>query len=193
MEIRLFLAFDLPPDIMGPVTQFSREIKRSPLNVKWVNVKNMHLTVLFMGNIKNDKISEIEKIIEKVCTRYGKFDLSLRGIGVFPNRRRPRVIWMGLEGDLERMSFFRDALQKQLRPFGIRQEKRRFKPHLTIGRFRKIKNNITDSFLEDILNQNKDISSAVAVLDRVSLIRSELRPTGAEYTQLNSWSLSGKK
>lgn len=193
MEIRSFLAFDLPDDIMDQVTLFSKEIKRSPLNVKWVNVKNIHLTVVFMGNIKANNIPEIEENIEKVCSRYSKFDLSLRGPGVFPNIRRPRVIWLGLEGDLERMSFFRDALQKQLQPFGIKQEKRKFKPHLTLGRFRKTKNNINNSLLEDILIHNKDLSSPVVVLNRLFFIKSELKPSGAEYTKLNSWSLSGKK
>ena len=137
MEIRSFLAFELPADVMSKMEKVSGQLKKTPLSVKWVNPKNIHLTVVFLGNIREDDLSEIEKSTGIVCSRYDSFEISLNGIGVFPNIRLPRVIWLGLDGDMERMSFFRDTLQKRLNPFGVKQEKRKFKPHLTLGRFRK--------------------------------------------------------
>jgi 2'-5' RNA ligase len=189
MEIRSFLAFELPLDIKEIVARVSGEIKKSPLNVRWVRVDNIHLTVIFMGNIKSGDIVKIGTEVETVCSRHGLFDISLSEMGVFPNKRKPRVLWLGLDGDLERMSHFRDSLQKQLRHFGIKEEKRKFRPHLTLGRFRKPQKG--KSNLDEFMMRYKDLTSPVCPLDELILFQSTLSPKGAEYTKLGSWALSG--
>jgi 2'-5' RNA ligase len=190
MEIRSFLAFELPPYIKKNVAQVSGEIQKSGLNVRWIKVDNIHLTVVFMGNMDSEVLKAIGDDMMKVCARYGAFHISLNGMGFFPNRRRPRVIWLGLDGDLERMSHFRDDLQKQVIPFGVKEEKRPFKPHLTLGRFRKSRQ--TEIQLDEFLMKYGDLKSPVCPLDELILFKSDLKPGGALYTKLASWPLSGK-
>ena len=189
MVIRSFLAFELPYDIKRMVKQISKDIRRSKLNVRWVRVDNIHLTVIFMGNMRAEDISAARGEIKKICIEFGPFDIKLKGLGVFPNRQRPRVLWLGLDGEIERMSSLRDSLQELLKPFGIKEEKRSFKPHLTMGRFRKP--NKGDSLLDNIISQYKDLGSPVCQLKELVMFKSELKPEGAEYTRVESWPLSG--
>ena len=191
MEIRSFLAFDLPPEIRTIIARVSGELRKSSLDVRWVKVENIHLTVVFMGNIKTEDITPIGDVVQEVCLSSCPFDVLLKGLGTFPNPRNPRILWLGFDGDLERMSHFRDALQKQLRPFGIKEEKRRFKPHLTLGRFRNYKRG--DPQLDELILRYHDLTDSVFSLNELSMFRSDLKPGGAEYTKLKAWPLSGKK
>ncbi|MGD2126799.1 MAG: RNA 2',3'-cyclic phosphodiesterase [Desulfobacteraceae bacterium] len=191
MEIRSFLAFELPTDIKRIVDRVAGEVRRFALEVRWVKTDNIHLTVVFLGRIKGEEIETIGKAVETVCLDHGPFDISLSGIGCFPNRRNPRVLWLGLEGDLERMAYFRDALQKQLKPFEIKLEKRPFKPHLTLGRFRKP--NRSETRLHELMSAYSDLTSPVCSLNELILFRSDLNPGGAVYTKMLSWTLSGEK
>jgi len=191
MVIRSFLAFELPSDIKKTVKHVSEDVRGSKLNVKWVKVDNIHITVVFMGNISTEDIPAIREKIEKGCLGFEPFNISLKGLGVFPDTRRPRVLWLGLEGEIERMSSFKKGLQERLKPFGIKEEKRRFKPHLTLGRFRKP--NKSDPVLEGIISRYKDLESPVCPLEELVMFKSELKPGGAEYTRLESLPLKGVK
>ena len=190
MEMRSFLAFELPSEIKNAVAQVSETLKKSRLDVRWVKVDNIHLTVVFMGNTNADDMPAIQDDVKKVCSQYGSFDISLKGIGCFPNRRRPRVMWIGLDGDLERMGRFRDDLQDQLKSFGIKVEKRKFKPHLTLGRFRSSKKTVID--LDDIISEHETLNSPFFTLNALNLFKSDLKPGGAVYTKLETWPLSGE-
>ncbi len=191
MKIRSFLAFELPLEIKNIVARVSGELRQSTLNPRWVKVDNIHLTVVFMGSIETEDTPAITRVVREVCQTYGPFDISIKGIGCFPNRRSPRVLWLGLDGDLEPMSEFRDALQGHLKGFGIKEEKRKFKPHLTLARFRKPKK--MDAKEDQFLSNYEDISSAVCSLKELILFKSDLKPTGAVYTKVESWPLTGDK
>jgi 2'-5' RNA ligase len=191
MEIRSFLAFELPWDIKTVVDRVAGEVRRSSLDVRWVKVENIHLTVVFLGNIKTQDLEGIEKGAEEICHRYRPFDIALGGMGCFPNTRNPRVVWLGLQGDLDRMSPFRDALQEKLEPFGVKAEKRPFRPHLTLGRFKK--QGKSDGRLLQILSSHKELTSPVCSLNELVLFKSDLKPGGAVYTKMVSWALSGEK
>jgi 2'-5' RNA ligase len=189
MGIRSFLAFELPQDIEAVVNRISNELKRSSLDAKWVKTGNIHLTVVFMGDVDANEIPAIKKEIGEACLKYGTFDISLKGLGCFPHTRKPRVVWAGLDGDLERMSSFRDALQERLIPFGIKEEKRRFKPHLTLGRFRKPRRTSSEEI--ELLLSYGNTTSSVCSLKELVLFQSELKPGGARYTRLGVWPLRG--
>lgn len=191
MKIRSFLAFELPLEIKNIVARVSGELRQSTLNARWVKVDNIHITLVFMGNVETEDIPEMGKGVQDVCQTTHPFDISLKGIGCFPNKHKPRVLWLGLDGDLEQMSTFRDALQKHLAGFGIKEEKRKFKPHLTLGRFRKPKK--MDAQQDQALSKHGDVSSSVCSLDELILFKSDLKPTGAVYTKLEAWPLTGEK
>ena len=189
MEIRSFLAFELPAGIREIVTRVAGEVRKWPLEVKWVRVENIHLTVVFMGNVKTEDLQSVKEAVQGVCLKSAPLQISLRGMGVFPHKRNPRVLWLGLDGDVERMSHFRDALQKKLRPLGVKEEKKRFKPHLTLGRFRRP--NKLDLHLDEIIFKYKDLNSPTCRLSEFILFKSDLKPGGAVYTKMASWPLLG--
>jgi len=189
MEIRSFLAFEMPVKIREIVSRTLKEMKRLPLDVRWVRAEHIHITVVFMGNIFEDDIMPISNAVSKTCKRYGPFKVSLTGYGIFGSLRNPRVLWIGLDGDLARMSYFRNSLQKGLKPFGTKQEKRRFKPHLTLGRFRKGTGSVVD--MDDLLSEYQNISSPTCAVEELILFRSELSPGGAVYSRLKTWPLAG--
>ncbi len=190
MVTRSFLAFELPVDIKNTISQLSQEMKRLPLDVRWVAADRIHLTVVFMGNVPVDQLEGIGAVAERVCQRYGAFNIFLRGVGFFGSRWNPRVLWVGLDGDVERISYFRDALQKHLRPFGIKVEKRQFRPHLTLGRFRRgIRRDVR---LDELLSKYQGVTSPKRAFGELVLFKSDLRPDGAVYTRLNSWALVGR-
>ena len=113
MEIRSFLGFELPPDIKTIISKVSRAGKELPLDVRWVKLDNIHLTIIFMGNISEEQIEPIGKAVKQVCARYEGFNVTIEKLGFFGSRRNPRILWMGLGGDVHRMGHFRDALQKK--------------------------------------------------------------------------------
>jgi 2'-5' RNA ligase len=189
MEIRSFLAFELPEDIKTIVTRVSGEIRKSSLDVRWVRPESIHLTVVFMGDVRSDQIPSMGESLGAVCANHGSFSISLKPMGCFPNSRNPRVIWLGIDGDLGRMSRFRDDLQAALAPFGIKEEERAFRPHLTLGRFKKPGKRQPE--LEQLLAKYRDVSSPACILDELGFFRSDLKPGGAVYTKMLSWHLSG--
>ncbi len=189
MEIRSFLAFVMPKEIKGVLKRVSGEMIKCPLNVRWVKVNHTHLTVIFIGNISTDYLDDLNETVRDICQLFGPFRIALKGVGVFPGKRSPRVLWIGLDGDIERMSHFRNTLQKHLKPFGIREDKRRFRPHLTLGRFQK--NAESSALLGELLLKYENITSPACTLKELSLFKSDLKPSGAVYTRLNSWSLAG--
>jgi len=190
MVIRSFLAFELPQEIKRIIFHVSEEARRFPLDVRWVKTSNIHLTIVFMGNVLLEHLEGIKDEVSKACKRYEPFNISLKGLGVFSNRRNPRVLWAGLEGDIERMSYFRNALEKGLKSFGVKEEKRRFNPHLTLGRFRK--GSGPGEHLDDLLSRYQDLASPLCTLEELFLFRSDLNPKGAVYTKLNAWPLLGR-
>jgi len=188
MAIRSFLAFELPPDIKDEVTRISREVKKTGLNAGWAKPANIHLTVIFMGNVNEKDIPHIISKIDQVACQYKSFDISLGGMGLFPDTRRPRVIWLGLDGDIEGLASLRDDLQKPLESFGIKQEKRPFRPHLTLGRFRKpVKER---AVLKRVIDDYSDIYGPEGKLKELIMFKSELKPSGAVYTRIHSWPLT---
>lgn len=188
MAIRSFLAFELPPDIKEILSRVSEEMRGFPVDVRWVPTDNIHLTMVFLGNIPEDNITRIEQSVSNVCKEAGAFSVRLSGVGVFPNRRRPSVLWAGLDGEIERMGELRDALQKALAPLGIKEETRGFAPHLTLGRFKK--GPPRREQVERLLSEYESLSSPVCTMDKLKLFRSQLRPGGAVYTELKTWSLA---
>lgn len=191
MEIRSFLAFEQPSEIQAILSRVSGELRRSPLDVRWVKPENIHLTVVFLGNIRSEDVETLENPLQKLCLTYGPFQISLKGTGCFPHSRKPRVLWIGLEGDLERMGRFRDSLQEEMQSFGIPKEDRAFRPHLTLGRFRSVGR--ADRELDEVLTRHRDLSGPVCWLKELILFKSEIRPEGSVYTRLRSWPLTGNE
>lgn len=191
MGIRSFLAFEQPEEMRTIIEEVSAALGKSPLDVRWVKTGNIHLTVVFLGSVRAEDLTAMERPIDEICSAYEPFSIALNGVGCFPHARSPRVIWAGLEGDIERMARFRDNLQERLVPFGIKEEKRPFRPHLTLGRFNSFRR--ADRELEGFMERYRDLASPVCSLGELVLFKSDLSRGGSIYTKLKSWSLQGER
>ena len=187
MAIRSFLAFEIPSEIRHILSTASEDGQAALKDIRWVRVTNIHLTVVFMGNVEEAVVGKIKDAAKKTCAQYEPFSIRVKGAGLFGGRRNPRVLWMGLEGDLDRMSGFRQDLQTGLIPFGIQAEDRPFRPHLTLGRFRKGAR--MGPALDGFLSKYREVESPEGILRELVLFRSNLKPGGAVYAKLGAWPL----
>lgn len=187
MGIRSFLAFELPGDIKNEVARISSGAKNTGLDAGWVKPGNIHLTMVFMGDMAERNMVDIISSTGNALKDIAPFEISLSGMGVFPDIRRPRVLWLGLKGDLERLSTLRDRLQAPLEPFGVEQEKRPFTPHLTLARFKRA---VKDAaLLKNVIEKYSDITGPEGRLDELILFKSDLRQGGSVYTKIHAWPL----
>jgi 2'-5' RNA ligase len=189
MGIRSFLAFELPPSIKKHLWEISGELQQSHLPVRWVKKENIHLTIIFLGSVNEDTIHAIGERASAVAQRFSVIKIGLNGVGVFPNWRRPRVLWIGIEGDTETLSHLRDELQRELSPLGFTPEDRPFRPHLTLGRFKGPLQR--DDELKWILDRFHDISTTLECLNELILFKSDLKPSGPVYARMAAWPLQG--
>jgi len=187
MGIRSFLAFELPVEIREQIRVISKELKKMALPVRWVTVDNIHLTILFLGSVDEDKISDIEEKVNEVVKGFSAFKTKLNAVGAFPHWKKPRVIWIGLSGDIGRLSNLRNELQEELKVLGFIPEKRPFRPHLTLGRFKGPIDR--DEDMKWILDRYRDINSDLYQLNELILYKSDLKPDGPVYTKMATWPL----
>ena len=188
MGIRSFLAFELPVEIKEQIGTISRELKKMALPVRWVAIDNIHLTIVFLGSVDEDIIGDIEERVNTVVKGFSAFKTKLNKVGAFPHWKRPRVIWIGLNGDIGRLSNLRNELQEELKVLGFMPEKRPFRPHLTLGRFKGPINR--DEDIKWICDRYRDIDSDLYQLNELILYKSDLKPDGPVYTKMATWPLS---
>jgi 2'-5' RNA ligase len=152
-------------------------------------VENIHLTLKFLGNISLPNVDFLTQILATEADSCSQFDISISGIGSFPNSKRPRVLFIGIQAPAEL-----DALQRGVESacarLGFKSEARPFSPHLTIGRVRQTVTFAEQKRIREILEETKIDSLGTASVNSVHLYNSDLKPTGAVYTKLFSAPLS---
>lgn len=153
--------------------------------VRWVPPENLHLTLKFLGDTPKDKIPELQETLQKAVSQQRKFALKAVGVGCFPNAKRPRVVWVGLEGGVVELKTLAEQIENTIAPLGFPTEKRPFSPHLTIGRVKELQ----DHQLGQILAAFKAGEIAAWANEKVSLMQSILQSSGAEHTVLAEFNL----
>lgn len=191
-QIRSFIAAELPTDIKSKLDKLQEELRQNKLqHIKWANPSGIHLTLKFLGNIDAKDIERITNAIEEGCKGCHEFTLELSGLGVFPNYKRPRVIWLGVGGQVDVLLKLQRQIDDKLELIGFPREKRPFSAHITLGRVRE---SVTSNELEEygrvIQNKKYDEKHSVGV-KRINLMRSQLQPTGAVYSEIASIKFAG--
>jgi len=181
--IRSFIAFDLPQSVLDELGRVRDEMKKDVEGVKWVNPRSIHLTLQFLGNISEELVEELKAPIDQSMEGFQPLELALDRVGAFPNPRNPRVIWMGITGQTDRLALIKQRLDTLLEPLGFKPEKRSFKPHLTLGRVKKLKN---PAMLRTRLEQSAVADHRSFMVTKIVLYKSQLFPDGAQYTPLYS-------
>ena len=187
--LRVFLALVLPGEILrrvGAIQDRLRDLLRG--DIGWVRPGGIHLTLKFFGDIFPGDLARIAVLVGELAARQRPLWLSLGGIGVFPDLRRPRVLWLGLEGDVPPLLGFQQGLEGGLAGIGFPPEGRPFRPHLTLARIRSPRG-LTG--LAQAPEPGGAEAAARFVATGVALIGSELTPHGAIYTRLHDFPLAG--
>ena len=184
--MRTFVAIELPKELTSKIDQLQSALKKTKADVSWVKPQNVHITLKFLGEVKEDKIEEVYQAVEKSAVGIKKFQVSLQGLGGFPNLKRPRVIWVGVEKGKEILSELSPRVEEQFSGIGFAKENRAFTPHLTLGRVKSLKN------LESLATEiNKTaFETADFEVQEVVVMKSTLLPTGAVYTPVKKVLLS---
>lgn len=178
-EIRSFIAIDISDEVRKALKEFMDELKQVGENVRWVRVEGIHLTLKFLGNIRPALIPQILKALEKSVAGIGRLRMEVKGTGAFPNSKKPRVLWVGVNEQSGKLNQLASALDKELSNLGFKEEDRLFKPHLTLGRVQGKVAKVCD-----IIREMEDKNFGEFEATEVILFRSELKPTGAEYLRL---------
>jgi 2'-5' RNA ligase len=180
--IRCFLAIDPPEEILREIGRIQERLQRMIRGeVRWVRPEAIHLTLKFFGDIPESAIADIAEIVGEAAAGAAPFSLAISGAGVFPDQRRPRILWLGMEGDVPRLLSFQQELEGKLGIVGFSPEERPFRPHLTLARI-KSPQGLTG--LEQVLENGEGYAAGRFLPAGLSLFRSELTPRGAVYTKL---------
>ncbi len=137
---RLFVALEPPEPVRRRLAAMQADLRsasgRAADEIRWVPAENVHLTLQFLGAVPDERVAGVEAALRAAAAASHALALELKGAGGFPNARRPRVLWAGVEGDVAALGAFVEDLGRRLAPLGFPPEERAFSPHLTLGRAR---------------------------------------------------------
>jgi 2'-5' RNA ligase len=189
MALRCFIAVGIPEPVRKAIAEAMDVLKKSGADVKWVSQENIHITLKFLGSTEETVIDEMKESLSGCVASYRPFSIRIAGTGYFPAGRRPRVIWTGIEEAGELLDLQRDV-EKAMSAFGYPEEGRPFSPHLTIGRVR------SDRRMTEMLKKldiYRETTFGELEVRGIRLMKSELRPAGAEYSSLAEIPFGGRK
>jgi RNA 2',3'-cyclic 3'-phosphodiesterase len=180
MNVRCFIAVDLTVQVKGALRELIEVLKRHGGDIKWVRSENLHLTLKFLGGTPPELLPKISESIAVLTSSYRPFSIKVAGVGVFPGRKNPRVVWVGIH-DSETLGTVKESIENAMISYGYEKEDREFRPHLTIGRVRSQRGMISTM---NALNAYEGKDFGTVLIDRIKLMKSELKPSGPEYTCL---------
>ena len=184
--IRSFIAIELTAEVRSVLDNVQQGLKVLGLKAKWVRPANIHLTLKFLGNIESTAIEDIGKAMADAVRECAPFTLTVGGIGFFPGIKRARVVWAGLGGATGSLLNLQGNLADRLETLGFAKEKRPFKAHLTLGRFRQT---VNPDIAGRAMAEYAELGNLKFSVDRIILFRSDLNPTGAVYSPLKQTAL----
>jgi 2'-5' RNA ligase len=186
-QARSFIAIELPEELRLELSTLQARLKsHNQPWVKWVDPHSIHLTLKFLGNIAIDKIDEITRAMGEATEGIPPFHLRVKGLGVFPNLRRVQVAWVGLNGEVDRLSHLQQRIEASLAQLGFARESRPFTPHLTLARIRdRASAEERQAFGQAIASASLEIDYAFEV-NAIRLMKSQLTREGAVYSQIGS-------
>ncbi len=185
-NIRSFIAIVLNEEAILALRDVQSALRKKPSGQvgRWARPEDTHLTLKFLGDVPATQIPQIVEAMKQACDQHGPFDISLTGLGCFPNMRRPRVVWVGVGGDVAALRRLQQDVEEAMNGLGYPPEERGFSPHLTLARVaRNAKPGDVEALGQEVQRITLGEIAHVHV-ERVHLMRSDLRPSGAVYTEL---------
>ena len=190
--VRSFIAIPVP---RSGIEVLERAVKRLDSEiggqVRWVRPRGIHLTLKFVGDIPASTLERVLEALPQVTASFNLFEISMSGLGVFPNPRRPRVLWAGLDGDLATLSALQIAVDQAVEKLGLPKDDRPFSPHLTLGRVRRDTNEEQSRKIGYLMTNTRLQAPPSWTVETVDLMRTELDPTGSRHYLVGSTTIGG--
>lgn len=179
--MRTFISIELPEEIKENIEAVVSKMRLMLTPIKWVEKKNLHVTVKFLGWVEDPKVEDLTRCVSECVKGYGKIDVAFKGLGVFPDARHPRVVWVDMPKGCDKVKALADKVECAVADRGYRKEERDFTPHLTIGR---IKEKLDVEALGKFIAENENTEFGGFTVDHISLMKSTLRRTGPIYEEM---------
>lgn len=177
---RTFIAVKVDAgDYLAEIISLMRSELRNE-SIKWTDINQMHLTLSFLGDTGEETIRQVSEMLIKKCTGFGSINFTISGLGVFRNMNDPRVIWAGIEKG-ERFTELFNIIKDGLHKIGIKTEEREFRPHLTLGRVKWLKNRI---ILEQLIEKNFQTEYQKVSISEIIYYESILQQSGPVYVPI---------
>lgn len=183
--MRLFVALDIPGEIRQRLADYIERVRSYAPDARWARVEGLHVTLKFIGEVKDHKVEEITSALTAV--KSGSFEVIFGSVGFFPTPKSPRVFWAGVQSgdELAQLASSIDAAMEKL---GIEREKRAFSPHLTLARAGSRDPNSLKG-LSPLLAAEAPPQFGTMTAHDFWLYRSQLGPGGSKYTKLQRYGL----
>lgn len=189
--IRTFIAVALSPEIRQNLSSFQQELKKTLPPLNWVRTESIHLTLRFLGSIEPETVPQLLSALKPIGDKADKFSLNVQGVGVFPNRQRPRVFWVGVSGQTQSLHRLVFDVETALKSLGFASEDKTFHPHLTMARIKRENAVVGSALLEKGIFES-DRHLGPLTVDRFDLFQSDFNSAGACYTSIGTVLLSAK-
>ncbi len=184
--MRLFVALEIPEEVRERIRALVRELEPLCRGARWVRPDGLHVTLKFVGEVSAEKAARIRAALATIRSP-APVELTFRNTGFFPSAKHPRVFWAGIEAS-PNLAEIAAAVEAQLEPLGVAREQRAFQPHLTLARFKSEEGLMP---LREALGRLGPQEFGATTAEAFHLYESKLRPSGAEYTKLATFPLTG--
>lgn len=186
LTIRAFVAVNLEPSLKEVLGRVQERLKTTRADVGWVRSENLHLTLKFLGEVEEPRLSAVADALGSAARGLSPFRLAFGGLGAFPQPRAARVVWIGVSQGAEALTELQGRVEAWLEPLGFARERRPFSAHLTLGR---VRGPARREQLAAVLTSMAIESLGDMAVDRIELMRSELRSGGPCYSILRGFPL----
>ena len=182
--IRSFFAIPVSAACRQEINKCVMELKKNlPPVLRWVDIENIHITLKFLGEFNSNDIAPLKNKLETVLSTANQFSLTFQNLGVFPNERKPKVVWIGINSPSQLKLLF-EEVEKAAFALGYPIEERGFSPHITLGRVKNDVNN-QDLFQIGRFIQNRKVGEICkSQVKGVTFFQSKLSPAGPVYSEL---------
>lgn len=179
MKKRIFIAVDISDEVRRKVSDYIETLRREFKNLKvgWEQAEKLHITLKFLGDAEAEKVADVIKICEKISANLQRFSVKIEKTGVFPNLKKARILWLGLQEETNSLKKIYDLLENECEKIGFRKEKRNFKPHLTLARIRQP----NKSFELAKKHLEKDFEPVRFEVSEIVIYESKLQKAGSVY------------
>jgi 2'-5' RNA ligase len=188
-SIRSFLAVDPPREIIDAIGMIQDRLRKNIQgDIRWVRPQGIHLTLKFFGAISESDVANISLVVENTTSNIAPFTLGIKRVGAFPDVKRPRVLWLGMDGDVDTLTRLQKEVDAELQKYGFEKEDRTFRPHLTLARIKDPRGLIG---LAKIMEKRENYEAGSFSAAGLNLFKSDLTPKGAVYTKLAYFPFGG--